>query len=536
MPAVELPLGGGRARVSGAERHRVRAHDFRRQDRMNAIGKRTGLRARRSVRVASVASAALVAGLLSGSGSRADEKPPSSVELGYQCSLPATTETDATAATKLTTTVKVSTQLPTTAVTGQPIQAGPVQVEAALPRAGLASLLPSGADVTSEASLAVEVRQNEDKATTTWSGLDARATMPADGEELVLPYTGDVSSITVNSTGDIELFAGDLALTLTPSSGAPVTVSCSPSDPEPQLARVAVPGGDETEPGDSPSSSATPGDGKGESRDGVTVAPKDEPKADEVTCGPRPTGEPDISQAPPPPIPAEAEPVIGGGFGGCAYAAGLATVRKQNGSMIINDPSASPALMNVSGAFQAVGVQDPVTGDQYSRYDSIAKLSLPDADSTFLSFGFVPVSAKVAFTTGMVSISTGNLKAPFDAFAAVTFMQSLRIKSVKVNGTTLPVGPNCHTKDFRVTLRGIINDDGSGTYTNVLFGGLLTGKVTIPEFTGCGTGGENLNPLFTAAISGPDNQISMNQAMVCAPEYGFGCPPAMPTLPPIKTP
>ncbi|MFD8570080.1 DUF6801 domain-containing protein [Streptomyces sp. NPDC059639] len=505
---------------------------------MNAIGKRTGLRARRSVRVASVASAALVAGLLSGSGSQADEQPPPEVELAYECLIPAAAGSDATAAPeKLATTVKVATQLPRTAVTGRPIQVGPVQLEAVLPRAGLADLLPAGDELTSQATLGVDVRQNKDKANATWSGLDGRATMPAEGENLVLPYTGDVPSVTVNSPGDIELLASDLALTVTPSSGAPVTVTCSPGkDTDPLLARVAVPGGDATEPGGSASSSTAPGEGSDESRDGVTVTPKDEPKADEVTCGPRPTGERDISQTPKPPRPEEGG--AADGFAGCAYAMGLATVRKQNGSMIINDPSKTPGLMNVSGAIYNAWVTDPDTGAYFwSRYDSLGELNLPDADSTFLSFGFTPVSAKVAFDNGLVTISTGSTYYGEGSYAVVTFFQTIRIRSAKVNGVPLPVGANCRTeKPFRVTLRASINRDGSGTYTNVLFGGLLTGKVDIPAFTGCGTGGENLNPLFTASISGPDNQIAMNQAPVCSPEYGFGCPPVKATLPPIKLP
>ncbi|MEV1018939.1 DUF6801 domain-containing protein [Streptomyces sp. NPDC050264] len=505
---------------------------------MNAIGKRTGLRARRSVRVASVASAALVAGLLSGSGSQADEQPPSAAELAYECLIPPAADADATAAPqKLATAVKVTTQLPRTAVTGKPIQAGPVQMEAVLPRAGLADLLPAGDELTSQATLGVEVRQNEDKANATWSSLDGRATMPMEGEHVVLPYNGDVPSVTVNSPGDIELLAGDLALTVTPSSGAPVTLTCSPGkDTDPLLARVAVPGGDETEPGGSPSSSAGPDEGSDESRDGVTVTPKDEPKADEVTCGPRPTGEPDVSQAPTPPFPPEITQADG--FGGCAYAVGLATVRKQNGSMIINDPSRTPALMNISGGIKGANVADPDTGAFFwNRIDSIGELTLPDSDSTFLSFGFAPVSAKVAFDNGLVSISTGNTYYGEGAYAVVTFFQTIHIRSAKVNGVPLPLGANCRTeKPFRITLRGSFKDDGTGTYTNVLFGGLLTGKVDIPAFTGCGTGGENLNPLFTASISGPDNQIAMNQAPVCAPEYGFGCPPAMATLPPTKTP
>ncbi|MFJ9036050.1 DUF6801 domain-containing protein [Streptomyces sp. NPDC102406] len=512
------------------------------EDRMEALGRRTGLRARRSVRVASVASAALVAGVLSGSGSRADEQPAPSVELAYECSLPAAAGPQATAApVRSAATVKVTTRLPTTAVAGRPIQPGPVQVEAVLSRAGLADLLPAGADVTSEASLGVQVRRadkKEEKADTTWAGLSGRATVPAEGDDLVLPHTGEVPTITVEAAGDLELIARDLTLTVTPASGTPVTALCSPADgDDPLLARVAVPGATETEPEDTPSSQA-PGDkdgGDGEDApDGVTVTPRAEPEPAATTCpAERPKGELDVSQTPKPP--AAMEVSVYPGFGACAYAIGLAGVRKQDGSMIVNDPKGSPGLMNVAANIQAGSTFWPGTDDIFRRFDSLGELSLPDAESTFLSFGFTPVSAKVSFENTPITISTGDQHSYGDpkSYAVATFFQSLRIHDVKVNGTPLDVGPDCRTaKRFRVTLRANVGDGGG--YSNVLFGGILSGKVDIPAFSGCGTGGEDLDPLFTAAISGPDNLITMNQAPVCAPELSFGCPPVMPTFPPSK--
>ncbi|MEU6842314.1 DUF6801 domain-containing protein [Streptomyces sp. NPDC046716] len=505
---------------------------------MNTLGRRrTGLRARRSVRVASVATAALVAGMLSGSGSQADEQPAPSVELAYECSAPVAAGAAATdAPVKLAATVKVATELPTTAVAGTPIQAGPVQVEARLPRAAVADLFPAGDDLASEASLGVQVRQDEQKADTTWSGLNGRTTVPADGTDLVLPLAGDVPTITVKTPGDFELVAGALTLAVTPSSGAPVAITCSPNGNDaPRIARVAVPAEQETEPGSTPPSGETPQEkGDDHSRDGITVSPKAKAKAAEVTCPTeRPKGEPDVSQTPKPPAPMVVTPAPG--FGACAYAIGLAGVRKQNGSMIINDPSGNPGLMNVAANIQSGSTFWPGTDDIFRRFDSLGELSLPDAESTFLSFGFTPVSAKVSFENTPITISTGDQHAYGDpeSYAVATFFQTLRIHDVKVNGTTLDVGPNCRTaKRFRVTLKANVGDGGG--YANVLFGGILSGKVDIPAFTGCGTGGENLNPLFTAAISGPDNLITMNQAPVCSNELNFGCPPVMPTLPPTK--
>ncbi|MBC7269927.1 MAG: hypothetical protein H5T76_14660, partial [Streptomyces sp.] len=48
-------------------------------------------------------------------------------------------------------------------------------------------------------------------------------------------------------------------------------------------------------------------------------------------------------------------------------------------------------------------------------------------------------------------------------------------------------------------------------------GGPLTGEFTIPAFTGCGTGGEDLDPLLTASVSGPGNYTKQIQGQTCAP-------------------
>ena len=42
----------------------------------------------------------------------------------------------------------------------------------------------------------------------------------------------------------------------------------------------------------------------------------------------------------------------------------------------------------------------------------------------------------------------------------------------------------------------------------------LKGKVTIPEFTGCGTQGDDLDPLLNGTISGPGNMLHMTQGIL----------------------
>ncbi|MFF2848126.1 DUF6801 domain-containing protein [Streptomyces sp. NPDC058001] len=532
-------------------------------------GTRTG--AVRTWRMASVASVALVAGLLSGPGSRAEEAP-APVVIAYACVLPPAASpepsasdagTDSGAGTgsgtgtasgagaaagaeKLRITVEIATSLPSAATVGKPIQPGPVRVEARLPYAELAPRFPTGTTgLSGDATLGVQVRQNDDTADATWSRLTAQTETPAAEAELRLGHSGEVPTITVGSPGDIELTAGGLTLTVTPTvDGAPAdgsatTLTCGTSDPDAAgFARVGVPGdGSPSAPGSS-ASGAAPGDG-GAGRDGISVAPGEDGPRGAETCPPEvPKGDLDLSQLPPPrPGTVLNPPFVLPGVPVCAYAVGLGTVRKLNGSMIINDPEREPALMNVRANMQSTTRRE---GPFYVRFDSLGALQLPDSRSTFLGFGFTPVTAAVEFETTPITISTGTIDVFPNAepFAVVTFLQSLRLHDVKVNGTPLDVGPNCRTaKPFRVTLRGDFTST-TGRYINVLIGGLLTGTVDIPAFTGCGTNGEDVSPLFTASISGPGNLITMNQATVCSPGgVGMpGCPPAIPPLPGSKTP
>lgn len=53
---------------------------------------------------------------------------------------------------------------------------------------------------------------------------------------------------------------------------------------------------------------------------------------------------------------------------------------------------------------------------------------------------------------------------------------------------------------------------------------------TIPAFSGCGVT-EDLDPLFTGTVSGPDNYLKLMMGTLCAPAEPFLCPPIVPPLP-----
>jgi hypothetical protein len=62
----------------------------------------------------------------------------------------------------------------------------------------------------------------------------------------------------------------------------------------------------------------------------------------------------------------------------------------------------------------------------------------------------------------------------------------------------------------------------------------VTGTIDIPSFTGCGVG-EDLNPIFTASISGPHNASLLTQGPVCF-ILGGGICNAKTGLPSVPTP
>ncbi|MFE6893723.1 DUF6801 domain-containing protein [Streptomyces sp. NPDC057694] len=513
-----------------------------------------------------ISSIALAAGLLSGPGSHADEGQ-GSVEIAYDCAVPAPAanqqtdgeagkqgdaDTSATASapgtpTTVRASVRISSGLPRSAAPGTPIDPGTVTVEAALPYAQLAPLLPDDVSgVTSDATLGVLVQQGKSSADASWSSLTASTSAPPSDGTLHLGHTGGAPTITVSEAGDVDLYAGELGLKISPlptgtdeETAALFTLACTPASKDSagrRLAHISVPDGEE--PGaSSPGASDDPSD---TARDGIAVEPKDgaDTPAGASTCAAdMPSGEMDISQIPDPLPGTVLTPLIPlDGFRACAYAVGMTTVRKPNGTVIINNPSKGPSLMNIRANAQT---QYATEGPFYFRADSLGELTLPDADSTLLNFGFVPVTAKVAFDNDPITISTGTLGSPPDQqnFAVATFFQSLRVHDVKVNGTPLDVGSQCRTsKKYRVTLRGDFSSP-TDVYANVLTGGILKGKVDIPSFSGCGAKGENLDRLLTASLSGPGNSIVMNQAPTCLPDLPEPnqCPPVIPPLPGAKT-
>jgi hypothetical protein len=169
---------------------------------------------------------------------------------------------------------------------------------------------------------------------------------------------------------------------------------------------------------------------------------------------------------------------------------------------------------------------------------NIAKLyylgreQLPPVQTTFLGFGFTPITATLqVIELKPISIVVKLYKVTLVKITA-TAEVSLHISSASVNGVPWPtLGTNCQTATpvtLKVVGEGNTADGGTGFF-NLAAGGTLGGMITVPPFAHCGVG-ENLDPLFTASISGPKNFDLMTQGPLCLfkPFFANTCPPKVP--------
>jgi hypothetical protein len=220
---------------------------------------------------------------------------------------------------------------------------------------------------------------------------------------------------------------------------------------------------------------------------------------------------------------------------GCAYTDGYNDVLKLNGAGLIN-----PGFINLSvNARLAYNI-----ADNYFQTDNYGELyyhgvhEFPPSRTTFLSFGFEPVSA----TLHLIEIGTINAVAigPYNgsicphACPVITTVSSylyIRLTNVTVNGVPLNVGAGCGTAPFDAI---VVGTSASTPPYSVTGGGPLTGIIDIPSFTSCGVG-EDLDPLFTASISGPSNASLLTQGPVCFILGGGTCE-AKTGLPPVPKP
>ena len=496
-----------------------------------------------------LAASGMVASAASGAAS-ASGPQATTVRLGYTCRYPSGPRQTA---------VQISAAFPAQAVAGGTIQPSGVTLAVTLPPAGVADLVKRHASaVQASAELTLGIAQGGKSATVVWPGLGAPETTVPPAGVLTLNASGAVPPLVVRGPGNITVTAGGLllALTLRTASGAGPAPLRTASGTSPGTLRVA---GDA-----SPSPSPVPGKpvvapvvridctpiaGQVATLATVPVAgargqvakSQERAAAHHPFCpGLNKSGyqpNPRFPLPKPPPgstieFPKPLEP-------GCAYTGGYADVVKLNGAGLL-----SPGLVDIDVNVRVAYDNCPPKSKtcvyrNYFQTDNYGQLSyhglpeFPPSRTTFLAFGFEPVSA----TLHLIEVGTLNAVAIGPYFACppacptkptVTTVSSylyIRVSNVTINGVPLNVGADCGTAPFDAIVTG--NSTSKPPYS-VTLGGPVTGTIDIPPFTSCGVG-EDLDPLFTASISGPYNPpynpSLLTQGAVCFILGGGTCSP-----------
>jgi hypothetical protein len=475
---------------------------------------------RTHARLAMIAAVVLAAGLIA-AVTMAGSAQATSTTLGYSCQFPF-----GTAAVS----VRVTASLPATVTAGKPIQPTGAGITLTLPPSIASSLAQSkAATVTGTARLDMALTGGASTGDSAWTGLAVPSTTVPGSGDLVLTASGPVPA-TITSTSGLATFTpGTLALALTPhtsagtSGGVPVAANCTPATGQDEAlgsTTVSAPTGSPTH------SAGTRTEASGSDATPFSVCSK-------MSQGPQDGG------------------TVVGPFPADEYAAGYTDASKMNGSALVG-----PAYVAGDYWEMAAPVIDGTTYDICTltkvQPDFDGTRSLPPFTATFAAFGFMPVTATVQLTeVGLPSppeitnvtyqqadeppTTEGQPdETPFTSVTTAQFL--LKVLSAKVNGTPLHIGAHCQTATPVYTPDSaedpspstdplLVLSGGNGpsdprpTIGSPVFGGANTGDVTIPEFTGCGSGGDNLDPLLDASVSGLGNHVDLQTGLLCAPGY-----------------
>lgn len=473
-----------------------------------------GVRRRTTARGAVVVTAVLLGGMLSGAQATAGDHEIDA-DLVYTCDF---------ASGKQQVQVRVTATVPDAAKAGETIQPADVVTELTLPEALVKELAEAGAaTLSAETRLTTRVGQREHRAETEWMGTTGSAVpVPASGP-LTLRSAGEVPFVRPLAAGDLTFDAAGLAGALTPkradgTAAEPATtaLACVPEAGRPTgLGKVAVTG-EEPEPTPEPSRPATGGGSSG-------AKPKD-PVAPEVGARKEPSA-----------AAASAPPCVGDpndGLNMVAYVTGYADVTKLKSATKFPLACAQITQGETRPDFSQPGFLH-IYQDSAVVLDYQGRPQLPPASGTFLTFGFMPTTAVMEMTQippkiGADGIPVPNIKSDIAIdlsdsssknITVITMDFTMRLRDVEVNGVPMDVGDSCRTsKPFRLSLEGRMTRTPDGVvdgYT-LVGGGVLTGSVTIPPFSGCGTAGEDLDSLFTASISGESGHVKQTQGAPCA--------------------
>jgi hypothetical protein len=399
-------------------------------------------------------------------------------------------------------TVRVAASFPTTGTVGEPVEPSEVEVEVTLPAAALAGL-PNAASVTSTAKLEVLPE--------TWTAVLSEPVPLAD--PVVLGGTVTAPPLTPEQAGDLAFTAGNLAVTVTgyTADGAPtepptVDLTCV-LDPAESGALATVP----VAPPVGTGSEVRPPSGKPAER---------APGSVEIAVGPAPEW---CFRLRPlyPEIPATHSQSF------CTLLTGYSNVKKLNASVF-----QPPAQINIAATnfiTNRTCAEGPAFYCQkaFTLPELNGKPQLPPAPGSFFTLGFVPTTGTMQLTQiGLAEVYLyTTIVRPYKGVATIKVKLSAQILNhpkPEVNGVPLDVGPDCRTAEPIDAVFTAVYPDYSITE-----GGVMTGTVTIPPFSGCGVS-EDLDFLFTNVVSGPGNYVKLTQGPVCYFTGNLrGCPPAV---------
>ncbi|ADJ43579.1 hypothetical protein AMES_1755 [Amycolatopsis mediterranei S699] len=369
-------------------------------------------------------------------------------------------------------TVETSATLPSQAKSGTSATISKYSVQLSLPRDVALSLLPAGAtsgSLQGAVQLALAVHQGERSDKIPVPLTVAPTPVPETGD-VTLTATGDVPEIAINTVGSVtfDVTAPSLTLTAVPASdpaAAPDAPATPAAPPAPPIACTL-----------DPDQQATLGT--------ILVQP---------TAGPEQKaalGAAAALEDEPPPANEYTVPL------------GLITVFtkstiKRLGATVVSDP----ALL-INGFFSV----DLDTGGSRVSGSAVFK----PATTTFLAFGFVPVTATVEFlpedylNSKMIEIGGGLYTGDDNEIWLSTQLNVMgRVSGVKINGVPVDVGPDCVTAKS-ITLHV------SGHYDPFTTGHIKDPNFTLPEFRDCGSGSQDLTKLLSGMSSGEGNEAKID--------------------------
>jgi hypothetical protein len=454
----------------------------------------------------------LTAALAGASGVVANAAPagphPMSVQLAYSCRFQSGTWQVG---------VTVAATFPSAVGPARPIQPTGVRSVVDLPSSAVTDLVKLGAtQVTGGDVLTAGVTYGARRVSEPWAGQLAKPVPIPGAGHLLLQATGAVRPFATTSPGTVSFTVAGLALVLTPrkadgslASSAPLKVACTLNRGQnAKLATVPVTDASPQQGASRPQFPATTPTPPGRATRPASQAASGKPPPG---CGAIKIKSPQTA---------------------CGYITGYANVNKLNGAALLQPPSPQkPALVNIAESVSIQHVQGGVILNNIGQLYYRGHEELPPVQTTFLGFGFVPITATLhvmELKPIKIAVFLHNV---VQVKVTTSTEVSFRISNVTVNGVPWKsVGSNCRTKTpIHLKLIGTGNASTQRGFWNLLLGGTLGGTVTVPPFTGCGVG-ENLNPLFTASISGPRNFDLMTQGSLCIvrPLIPATCPPSVP--------